>query len=160
VGVDAVIGQFESASVTQLVRMHLEAELGGPTRAIDQLEKAGRRERRTALRHEYEGRLRAFPLELAQRSQLRLPGGLSTNNLISILATVWKVTQLAFAPTRPKIFCLPRLSRSKLLVCCVGKSRTHSSRQSLGGMRPRCRVRRGENRRADRHPLCARAAKL
>ena len=64
--IDAVIRKFVAAGVAQHVGVRLDAQIGRNRRPLDHAREARRRERRTALRNEYEGRLGAFPLVLAQ----------------------------------------------------------------------------------------------
>jgi hypothetical protein len=69
-GVDATICKLVATGGAQHMSVRLDAEVGRDSRTLDHAREARRRERRSALRHEHERRLRAFPLMPAQLEQI------------------------------------------------------------------------------------------
>ena len=66
-GIFAVIRELKTAGVSQHMGVRLDAEIGHDRRPLDHAGKAGRRQRRTAFRHEHERRLFALPFMFAER---------------------------------------------------------------------------------------------
>lgn len=134
---DSVIGQLVAARMAQHVGVDAEPKAGSLAKPGHRLAEAGSGERCAALRYEHVWRLRAFPLQLAQRAQLptcqRMRGrraAMSIWRWNSESAQVYRFSSMA--PTAPPllVYRLDPGQRS----ACICRTQSHlPDRISLAG---------------------------